>query len=268
METVGEILKKTREFKNLTLSDVSNDLKISKDILLNFENNNPQNDIAGVFIIGHLRSYCSYLNLNYNELVNQFKIEHFKVEGEKIEIEKIRFDYTLLFSNKLLSFSLILIILFSFYFLFIEIEDKKREYAIIPDLPENYVSVVEKANLNKLVENKKNKNDKNFAQLETTSNSSSAIASLPDIEDQKSSTITLKFLDDTWFQIRDENDEIIFSQLMNKNDEYSYDLNQNYSITSGNAGHIMVMIDQKVRGKIGNKGQVVDSLVISKDFNN
>jgi len=174
----------------------------------------------------------------------------------------------LLFSNKLLSFSLILIILFSFYFLFIEIEDKKREYAIIPDLPENYVSVVEKANLNKLVENKKNKNDKNFAQLETTSNSSSAIASLPDIEDQKSSTITLKFLDDTWFQIRDENDEIIFSQLMNKNDEYSYDLNQNYSITSGNAGHIMVMIDQKVRGKIGNKGQVVDSLVISKDFNN
>jgi len=55
---------------------------------------------------------------------------------------------------------------------------------------------------------------------------------------------------------------------MNKNDEYSYDLNQNYSITSGNAGHIMVMIDQKVRGKIGNKGQVVDSLVISKDFNN
>ena len=55
---------------------------------------------------------------------------------------------------------------------------------------------------------------------------------------------------------------------MNKSDEYSYDLETNYSITSGNAGHIMVLINQKVRGKLGKKGQVVDSLVIYKDFNN
>ena len=55
---------------------------------------------------------------------------------------------------------------------------------------------------------------------------------------------------------------------MNKNDEYSYDLDSNYSITSGNAGHIMVFIDQKLRGKIGKKGQVVDSLVLNKDFSN
>ena len=68
--------------------------------------------------------------------------------------------------------------------------------------------------------------------------------------------------------IRNEDDEIILSQLMNKNDEYSYDLGSNYSITSGNAGHILVLIDKKVRGKIGKKGQVVDSLVLSKDFSN
>jgi len=55
---------------------------------------------------------------------------------------------------------------------------------------------------------------------------------------------------------------------MNKNDEYSYDMYSNYSITSGNAGHILVLINQKVRGKVGKKGQVIDSLVISKDFNN
>ena len=55
---------------------------------------------------------------------------------------------------------------------------------------------------------------------------------------------------------------------MNKNDEYSYDLYANYSITSGTAGHILVMINQKVRGKIGKKGQVVDSFVLNNDFNN
>ena len=70
------------------------------------------------------------------------------------------------------------------------------------------------------------------------------------------------------FWIVNDDDEIIMSQLMNKNDEYSYELKSNYSITSGNAGHILVIIDQKVRGKIGKKGQVVDSLILSKDFNN
>ena len=55
---------------------------------------------------------------------------------------------------------------------------------------------------------------------------------------------------------------------MNKGDEYSYNILNNYSITSGNAGHILVMINDKVKGKIGKKGQVVDSLVINKNFNN
>ena len=66
--------------------------------------------------------------------------------------------------------------------------------------------------------------EKNFAKIESNSNSSSAIASLPKIQNKKSPIITLKFLDDTWVQLRDLKNEIIFSQLMNKNDEYSYDL--------------------------------------------
>ena len=91
---------------------------------------------------------------------------------------------------------------------------------------------------------------------------------MPKDEKYKPIIITLKILNDTWLQIRNEDDEIILSQLMNKNDEYSYDFESNYSITSGNAGHIMVLIDKKVRGKIGKKGQVVDSLVLNKDFSN
>ena len=75
-------------------------------------------------------------------------------------------------------------------------------------------------------------------------------------------------MDDTWVQLRDQNNEIILSQLMNKGDEYSYNIDNKYTITSGNAGHILVMINEKVKGKIGKKGQVVDSLVINKSFNN
>jgi cytoskeletal protein RodZ len=270
MKFVGEILKNNRESRKITLKDVSRELKISEEILKNIENNHFQNDIDIVFIIGHLRSYCSFLDLNHIELVDKFKKENLTKEKDKIEIERPKFEYRLLFSNKILSLSLIVVIFVTFYFLFIEVDKPLREYAIIPDLPENYISIVEEAGVVKIDKNKNINISKveNFAKLESTPNLSSAIASSPKIVEEKSILITLKFLDDTWVQLRDENDEIIFSQLMNKNDEYSYDLDTNYSITSGNAGHILVLINQKVRGKIGKKGQVVDSLVLNKDFSN
>ena len=270
MEFVGDILKKTREGKKISLSYASKQLKVSDEILNNFENNYVQKNIDRVFIIGHLRSYCSLLNLNHNEIIELYKLQHFPLEKKNIEIEKPKFEYKFLYSNKLISFSLMVLIFSSFYFLFIEVEKPSREYAIIPDLPENYIAVVEEANLDDSANIKDNSlsSEKNFAEIETSQNSSSAIASIPNNEFQQPSIVTLKFLDDTWVQLRDENDEIILSQLMNEGDEYSYNIFYNYSITSGNAGHILVMIDEKVKGKIGKKGQVVDSLVINKNFNN
>ena len=81
-------------------------------------------------------------------------------------------------------------------------------------------------------------------------------------------TITLKFLKPTWLQLRDTDNEIVLSQLMTQNDEYSYDLNLMYSLTAGNAGNILVLINNDIRGKIGNFGEVVDSIVIDSNFNN
>ena len=270
MESVGQILKINRESKKLILSVVSKELMISEEILNNIENSYLQNDIDIVFILGHLRSYCRFLNLNEIELVKQFKNEFRHDENKNYEIKRPEVEKNFFISNKIKSFCIILIVFSSFYFLFIEVDKTEREYAIIPDLPENYISIVEQSNLDYEIKNKaKNKiKDENFAKKDIEFNSSSAIASLPKDKNYQPIIITLKILNDTWVQIRNEDNEIVFSQLMNKNDEYSYDLDLNYSITSGNAGHIMVIIDQKVRGKIGKKGQVVDSLVLNKDFSN
>src|SRR5210317_1134968 len=156
MEFVGDILKKSRENRKISLSNISKELKISEEILTNLENNNLQKDIDKVFIIGHLRSYCSFLNLNHNEIVELYKLQHFPLEKKNIQIEKPKFEYKFIYSNKLISLSLMLLIFGSFYFLFIEVEKPSREYAIIPDLPENYIAVVEEANLNELSNNKDN----------------------------------------------------------------------------------------------------------------
>ena len=267
MDSIGQKLKKARKLKNLKISDVSRELRISEEILKNFETDNLQDDINTVFLIGHLRSYCGFLDLDQTEILTQFKDSQIRTDKLDLEIKRPVDDKNFLFSNKLISFAIIITIFSSFYFLFIEVDKPKREYALIPDLPENYIATIEKANVTSSSKIKINEKNENLAKLHTTPNSSSAIASVSKNEEIKS-FITLKFLDDTWIQLRDVNDEIVLSQLMNKNDEYSYDVDLNYSITSGNAGHIMVLIDQTVRGKIGKKGEVVDSLVLNKEFIN
>lgn len=270
MQLVGQILKKNRQIKKLSISDISSELKISREILNNIENDLFENNINNVFLLGHLRSYCTYLDLNQSEIVDQFKKQHRPEENKKIDIQRPKVTNNFLFSNKIFAFSLILVIFTTFYFLFIEVDKTKREYAIIPDLPENYISVIEKANIDNLIKknNVKILKEENFAEFEINTSSSSAIASSFKNEKYNPSTITLKILNDTWVQLRNRNNEIVLSQLMNKGDEYSYSLDNNYSITSGNAGHILVLINQKVRGKIGQKGQVVDSLVLTNDFSN
>ena len=48
------------------------------------------------------------------------------------------------------------------------------------------------------------------------------------------------------------------------NDKYT----DNFFITTGNAGNILVLIDSNVKGRIGDVGEVVDSFVIDKNFKN
>ena len=276
MELVGQIIKRKREIKNLTLKEISKELNVSEEILNDIENNNIKENTDIVFILGHLRSYCSYLGLNQYELLEKFKKENISQTKIKIDIERPTIEKNLLFSNKVFSFSLIVIVFLTFYLLFIENDKAVRDYAIISDLPENYISTVEKANLDiskkeNIISKKENNNIKiieDFVEIESKLSSSSAIAASSKIQSNSSVLITLKILEPTWLQLRDINNEIILSQLMNKNEEYSYNSDLNYSITSGNAGHIIVLINQKVRGKIGKKGQVVDSLVLDSNFNN
>ena len=93
MEFVGDILKKTREGKKISISNVSKELRISEETLSNLENNYLPKDIDRVFIIGHLRSYCSLLNLNHDEIIELYKLQHFPLEKKNIEIEKPKFEF-------------------------------------------------------------------------------------------------------------------------------------------------------------------------------
>ena len=82
--------------------------------------------INKIFYLGHLRAYANFLNLNTNEIIEQFKLQN---SFENVEIlDQIpkpinqKTFYTFLVLNKFLSFTSILVIFITFYFLFVDIE--------------------------------------------------------------------------------------------------------------------------------------------------
>ena len=266
MSTVGKIIKYNRISKNLTIKDVSRELKISTKILDDIENDELNKNYNIIFYIGHLRSYSNFLELDSDELVNKFKLQTDFKKNDVIEsIAKPDFENKMLFSPKLVHPVLISFIFVSFYLLFVKDDDKPLEYAIIPDLPESYIPVIEQASLNDLKENLVIEEQ---PKIKESFSFTSANASKKNEQTNKDIDITLKILNTTWLQLRDESNNIVISQLMNKGDEYTYNMSLGYQVTAGNGGNIMVILDSIVRGKIGKYGEVVDSIVLDYNFNN
>ena len=267
MSTVGNILKSEREKKLLSIENISEELKVSKSIILELEDDNISKDYNLVYYIGHLRSYCNYLNLDPKIIIDKFKIQiSYTVNEEIKEIPKPNFQNNKFKYIRLFSPTLIIIIFSSFYLLFIKETNNSLEFALIPDLPESYIPVIEKTNLVDV--EKKSEFSPNLSKNIENFSYSSAVASNTPNESDVDNTVTLKILNSTWLQLRDESNNIIISQLMNKGEEYTYKLNDNYNVTSGNAGNIMVIINGEVRGKVGDYGDVIDSIIIDSNFNN
>ena len=283
METVGESFKRARKSQKIDLNTVSQDLKISESLLGDIENNQFPSYINVTFLIGHIRSYAKYLNLDEKLLIENFKIQ-ISFDGNNLnnEIRKPNTPVIQFSFFKALSFVSIIIISSSFYFLFIPSNDLQPEYAMTPNIPENLESTLEEIEM-KLSLEKKLIVDAldNTSQIIADSSqiiedkdalisSTSAIASLPISNDKNlaDKIVTLKFLNPTWIQLRDSKNNVIISKLMSKKDEFSFKISENLNLTTGNAGNIIILVDGVVKGKVGKIGEVIDSLIIDNRFYN
>ncbi len=268
MINTGEILKSNREARKISIEKVSEELKISKDVLIEIESDEIKRKKDIIFYIGHIRSYSNFLKLNSNEIIKNFKeqISYNKNDNVK-ELAKPTFQNHSFTIQKIFPVTLILIVFSTFYILFINEKENSLEYALIPELPEIYTPIIEKTNLQNSEENLTKLNDQ-FAYLNNEINFTTAKASNKTNGLDNGDIITLKILNPTWLQIRDESNNIILSKLMEKNDEYTYEMKLEYNITAGNGGNILVLIDKDVRGKIGKYGEVVDSIILDNNFNN
>ena len=274
MKFVGQYLKEIRIKNNLTIEELCKELKINQSLIQSIELDDFPEYLEPVYMMGHIRAYADLFDLDANDLIETFKIQiSYNRLYENKQVPKPVKTTNFLSLTKTFYFASISIISISFYFMFVRPNNLDSQYAMTPDLPENLQYNLEEIELN-LALSKKNNNDGeviiNLEEENSLSNSSSALASnsknvILTNDDYK---ITLHFLNPTWIQLRDNDDNIIISRLMNEDEQYSYYALENLSLTAGNAGNIIVSLNGKIVGKVGNAGDVVESFIIDNNFKN
>ena len=247
--------------------------------IIKIEEDNFSNTPGGVYTIGFIRAYSKYLGLNSSELIKEYKAQISESEIIKpIELQKPLNSYYSPY--KIASFFTVILVSLVFYKLFISEYNSQPEYALTPDLPENLEITIEENDVKIALSNlKKDKITKNVIQnqidnidiltnTEFQNNTIFALASKPKELNKNDliNLISINVIKPTWIQIIDSDNNIIISKLMKINDVYNYSINDNFLLTTGNAGNIIVSIGDKVMGKLGKQGEVLDSITILPEY--
>lgn len=84
MRTIGEILKKTRLDKKISLEEVEKTTRIRKKFLIALEENNFNDLPAPTFTRGFLKNYCEYLGLSSGVVIAIFRRQTTGEEKEEL----------------------------------------------------------------------------------------------------------------------------------------------------------------------------------------
>lgn len=118
MLSVGELLRKTREDKKISLVEVEKQIKIREKFLKAVEENRWDHFSSKVYIIGIIKNYANFLNLDSKKILAFFRRDYEKKDDVRFK-RRISSNYLAPETKKIAVLSLVFIIfLFFAYFIY------------------------------------------------------------------------------------------------------------------------------------------------------
>ncbi len=115
MLTVGEILKKQREKKGYSLSQIEREIKVREKFLASIEANDWKDFSSKVYISGIIKNYAKYLGIDHQKALAYFYRDYEKKEEIRFK-EKISDSYLTPQTKK--TFLFILVFIFGLFFVY------------------------------------------------------------------------------------------------------------------------------------------------------
>ncbi len=231
--TVGQILQRTREHYGQTLDEVEQNLRIRASQLKAIEELDLESLPGRVYAIGFVRSYAEYLGLDGDKMVHLFKAQsvgrtaktelHFPVSAVESQVPN---------AYLVIGALTVLILLLAYWTIFHTPTQYVEE---IPPVPE----VLRQGNA---------------ALLEPTPVAMAEPAVI--VEAIKQNRMELVIVADSWVEIRNAEGKPIISQVLKPKDRYMVPEEEGLTLTTGNAGGIMVYINGKEKQSLGKGAEV------------
>jgi cytoskeletal protein RodZ len=243
-------LKITRESKNITIEHASKLLNININVLQNIENGELDKLTNDVFTIGHVRTYLKWLEIDPNIIINENK--NTKNSNLNIQKNKIILPYKL----KISKFYVFLISIILFFILILIYNNKTT---INPD---SYVSM----NTNKTKDNplKKQEISETIVSSEVSLNKEIETDISKNILDQIN-YIYINATADSWIEIQKNNSETLVSKVIKKGEELKLPYEKDLILVTGNAGSIIIHINDIIINNIGLPGEVKRNISLNYD---
>lgn len=249
--SVGDILRRARTKKKLSLQDVEVAIRVSTQHLTAIEENRLEMLPGRVYALGFIKAYAELVELDSEKVLELLK----RQAGEKIAPKNIAPAPSPILEDFSLPTGKVFLMIFA---LFIVVFVAKSHYdgssylleEQIPNVPKDLV--VQTTLLSKP--------EKAAPKVEDTPSENTPVSSLevllgpPPVMNQ----VVLKALDNVWLEIRDAKKVTIFSRVLAVGEEYWIPVGKNdLTMTLGNAGGLQISIDGQALPLLGKTGQVI-----------
>ena len=251
LEELKKNIVNARKIKNLSIKEASQILNISEDIINKLEEGNFEEINKDIFIIGHIRTYLNFIEIDPKLLINNYK-------PKKIILKKNNQNIILPYSFNISRKYIFILSIILFFFLLIIYKEINTV---------NKINIINDENTEKEIENIKDQ-EKAIQEIEDLEEKE-VTNSEPDenkIESQSDEIITseIKNIDfiyieaseDSWIEIQNKNSKVLVSKIIKKNEKIKLAYEKDLILVTGNAGGIIIKIDNNIINNIGKSREV------------
>ena len=259
LEEFKNNLKIARESKNISIQEASNIIRININILKNLENGEFHKLTNDVFIRGHIRTYLQWLGMDPFILVYISDSKAKTILEKKInKTNKINILLTLKLSKFYISIiSLILFILIILFYKNInklETSTYQNTGKVQDDLKESKINNLELEKKPEAINISKVKLNEELKKVAIPINTTEEIKFIYIIANT-----------DSWIEIQKNNLEILISKVLKKDEKIKILYEKGLILVTGNAGGIIIQINDKIINNIGMPGEVKRDISLNYD---
>ena len=273
LKIARKLLKSKREELSLSIEDICRELKLDKKIIKNIESGNFSNFKSYLFLKGYIKNYADFLGIDINLPESGYKKKYKNINKSRKKESKKKY----LNKNKYL-FILLIFVLLS---IFISVYKNKDQENIDVNLISESLEIVEtkklqndgKLNIKNEISKNTSKNNiqKNIVSSGIANNSfiqnekieienitNSKIGTIkkdtfilnPDyaLENKIEKILEIKYNEDSWTEIIDSNQDIVFLDLVKKGKILKFSISAPFEILLGNATAVNIKYNNEIVG--------------------